>query len=184
MVAFRAQARSGADGTCRWKALRAYRVGAALAGGPQRRSWLTGTDLGNAGEGVWERQGVPASQPTGRVRGVQCRSAQRARDTERPFGAVRVAAAGGAASTASPPRVAKAGNGRAASSWTVAFWKLGRRLGRKGEAGCGGRKGESPKLGSSAVQRVLVTTSRLQRLVRSILSWTSCGTSVSWGGRE
>jgi len=38
---------------------------------------------------------------------------------------------------------------------------------KRGKAG-GGREGESPGLGNGVFQRVLVTTSRLQRLVRSI----------------
>jgi hypothetical protein len=42
-----------------------------------------------------------------------------ARDTEQPSGAMMLAAAGGAASTASPPRVGDAGNGYPASPWTV-----------------------------------------------------------------
>jgi hypothetical protein len=63
-------------------------------------------------------------------------------------------------------------------------WKLGRRLERKGETGCSGRKGESPKLGSSVFQRVLVTTSRLQRSVRGILSRDDDGASASPEERE
>jgi hypothetical protein len=43
----------------------------------------------------------------------------RARDTGLPSGAMMLAAAGGAAPTASPPRVEDAGNGYSASSWTV-----------------------------------------------------------------
>jgi hypothetical protein len=38
---------------------------------------------------------------------------------------------------------------------------------RRGKAS-GGRKGESPELGNGVFQRVLVTTSRLQKLVRGI----------------
>lgn len=41
-------------------------------------------------------------------------------------------------------------------------------LGSKRGKASGGRKGESPVLGNGVFQRVLVTTSRLQRLVRSI----------------
>jgi hypothetical protein len=169
-VAFRAQARGGGRRNLSVEGASGLRSGCSLDGRLVTKALAHRDRPRDAGEGVWERQGVPASQPIGCVRGAECRRVQRARDTERPCGAMRMAAAGGAASIAPPPRVVKAGNGRAASLWTVAFRKLGRRLGRKGEAGRGGRKGESPKLGSSAVQRVLVTTSRLQRLVRSILS--------------
>jgi hypothetical protein len=165
----------GASGLRRVCSLGGRRVTKVLASGSRAR---------DAENGARERQGVPASQLTGRVRGGQCPCEQAARDTEQPCGAVRMAAAGGAASTASPPRVEQAGNGRSTSPWTVAFWKLGRRLGRKGEAGRGGRQGESPKLGSSVFQRVLVTTSRLQRSVRGILSRVKVGTSVSATGRE
>jgi hypothetical protein len=79
--------------------------------------------------------------------------------------------------------VATQGRGRRQRPIDVAVdghvWKLERRLGRKGETGCSGRKGESSKLGSGVFQRVLVTTSRLQRLVRGILSWDDGGASVS-----
>jgi len=156
----------------------------SLGGRRATKVLASGSRVRDAENGPRERQGVPASQLTGRVRGGQCPCEQAARDTGQPCGAVGMAAAGGAASTASPPRVEQAGNGRSTSPWTAPFWKLGRRLGRKGEAGCGGRQGESPKLGSRVFQRVLVTTSRLQRSVRGILSRTKVGTSVSAVGRE
>jgi hypothetical protein len=60
--------------------------------------------------------------------------------------------------------------------------KLGRRSEGMREAGRGGRQGESPKLGSGAFQRVLVTTSRLQRLVRGIFSLVGGGASCVVGG--
>jgi hypothetical protein len=63
-------------------------------------------------------------------------------------------------------------------------WNLGRWLGRKRGAGRGGRKGESLKLGDGVFQRMLVTTSRLQRLVRDIFSRKNGGASAASGRRE
>jgi hypothetical protein len=63
-------------------------------------------------------------------------------------------------------------------------WKLGRRLEGKRVGACGGRKGESPKLGSGVFQRMLVTTSRLQKLVRGIFSPKNGGASARSGGWE
>jgi len=56
-VAFRAQARGGVYGTCRWKAPRAFRAGAALTGGSRRGSWLAGTDSGMPGKGTGSDRG-------------------------------------------------------------------------------------------------------------------------------
>jgi hypothetical protein len=63
-------------------------------------------------------------------------------------------------------------------------WNLGRKRERKREAGRGGRKGESLKLGSGVFLRMLVTTSRLQRSRRGIFSWTNGGASVLSGRHE
>jgi hypothetical protein len=63
-------------------------------------------------------------------------------------------------------------------------WKLGRRLEGKRVGACGGRKGESPKLGSGVFLRILVTTSRLQRLVRGIFSPNNGSVSAQSGGWE
>jgi hypothetical protein len=52
------------------------------------------------------------------------------------------------------------------------------------QTGCGGRKGESPELGNGAIQRVLVTTSRLQKLARGIFSRRERGAQASPEGRE
>lgn len=50
--------------------------------------------------------------------------------------------------------------------------------------GSGGRKGASPELGSGTIQRVLVTTSRLQKLVRGIFSRLERGAQASLESRE
>jgi hypothetical protein len=63
-------------------------------------------------------------------------------------------------------------------------WKLGRRFEGKHEAGRGGRKGESLKLGGGVFRRILVTTSRLQRSRRGIFSWTNGGASAPSGRHE
>jgi hypothetical protein len=63
-------------------------------------------------------------------------------------------------------------------------WKLGRRLEGKRVGARDGRKGESPKLGSGVFLRMLVTTSRLQRLVRGIFSPSNGGVSARSGGWE
>jgi hypothetical protein len=67
----------------------------------------------------------------------------------------------------------------ATQGWTDQQWSSGIAAGgsvrktelplgsRRGKAS-GGRKGESPELGNGVFQRVLVTTSRLQKLVRGI----------------
>jgi hypothetical protein len=49
---------------------------------------------------------------------------------------------------------------------------------------CGGQKGESPELESGVFQRMLVTTSRLQRLVRGIFSPNNGGVSARSGSWE
>ena len=62
--------------------------------------------------------------------------------------------------------------------------KLGRRLEGKRVGACGGRKGESPKLESGVFSRILVTTSRLQRLVRGIFSPNNGSVSARSGSWE
>lgn len=89
-------------------------------------------------------------------RGINCVSTQGRRCRQRLFG------------------VAVGGN----------VWNLGHWLERKRGAGRGGRKGESLKLGNGAFQRMLVTTSRLQRLVRGIFSRKNGGASALAGRRE
>jgi hypothetical protein len=138
-AALQAKARGGADGTCRWKAPRAFGIGCGLDGRLVKRVLAPWDRPRDAGEGTKGRQGVPASWLIGPVRGGQCPREQRVRDTGRPFGVMGLAAAGGAASTASPLRVEEAGNGQSTSLWTVAFGKS--------SEGSGGRAGQVAAVG-------------------------------------
>jgi hypothetical protein len=91
-----------------------------------------------------------------------------ARDTAHPCrGDGLVAAGRRSTNCVADPRL-----GRQQWQSSVAEGGLGLRAGlpprRKHEENHGGRKGESPRLGNGVTPRVLVTTSRLQRLVRGI----------------
>jgi hypothetical protein len=113
-----AQARSQADGTCRQQAPQACGSCAVLVDGTEAGRGTQDPNSGCRGR----REGVTggARELAYRVRVGPTKSARaRAWDTGPPFGAVMLAAAGGAAPTASPPRVEDAGNGYSTSSWTV-----------------------------------------------------------------
>lgn len=79
------------------------------------------------------RQEAPASWRIGRVWGPQSPHGLLLGTPGNPYGAVMLAAAGGAAPTASPPRVGDAGNGYSASPWTVTRGNSGE--GPRGSAG-------------------------------------------------
>jgi hypothetical protein len=54
----------------------------------------------------------------------------------------------------------------------------------RAQTGSGGRKGASLELENGAIRRVLVTTSRLQKLIRGIFSVRERGARASLEGRE
>jgi hypothetical protein len=148
-----------------------------------KRVWHSGTELGMPGEERGCDKGACESAHWARV-GSRKPARATARDTEQPC------RGGGVGSSwwRGVNCVATQGRRCRQRLFGVAVdsdaWKLGRRPVWKRGAGCGGRKGESLKLGSGVFQRVLVTTSRLQRSVRSIFSRRNDGASVSEGRSE
>jgi hypothetical protein len=91
---------------------------------------------------------------------------------------------GDAASTVSPLEAGDAGNGHPAPAWRGLGSRLRASVAEGPVAGNVGRKGASLELESGAIQRVLVTTSRLQKLVRGIFFRLERGAQASQEGRE
>jgi len=89
-----------------------------------------------------------------------------------------------AAPTASPLEVDETACGVVGALGEAAVPKSARWRRWQGRGGTGGRKSVSQPLVRYGIGRVLVTTSRLQRLVRSIFSLLGEDTSVSKHGGE
>lgn len=89
-----------------------------------------------------------------------------------------------AAPTAPPLEVDETACGVVGASGEEAVWNPVREYRRKGSSRTGGWRGESRLLERCRIRRVLVTTSRLQRLVRGIFSSTGSrrfGAGCTWG---
>jgi hypothetical protein len=91
---------------------------------------------------------------------------------------------GGAASTMLPLEAGDAGNGHPAPAWKALGSTLRASVVESLGTGHEGRKGASPELENGAIRRVLVTTNRLQKLVRGIFSRRDRGVKASLEGRE
>jgi hypothetical protein len=124
--------------------------------------------LGMPGKGCGQRHGASAGLTIGLEAGRQHSLGLRRGTPRIPSGVMAWQQLAGAAPTAWPTQ------GRRRQQWQsgVAEDGLGQKAGlpprRKLEEVRGGYEGESPGLGDGVTPRVLVTTSRLQRLVRSI----------------
>lgn len=149
----------------------------ALGGARGSRSWHSQTSSGCRGSRREATRGVSDSDRADRA-GLTTPTRSLERDTVHPCG-------GGGSIAASRSSTYCL----AAQGWTDQQWSPGVAAAgfvarselplvpRDAEGGSG-LKGESPRLGNGVFQRVLVTTSRLQRLVRGIFLGRSGGATA------
>jgi len=174
-----ARAIDGGGGTSRWKVPRVIRTRAVLTDGVGGGSGPARPNSGCRGRKSGATGGAQLVSLPGSCWVDNARTCP-ARDTELPTGKVGWLVAGDPPSSGLLPRV-----GVAVRSPDVGVGfggsKLGRRLEGKPAKDQVGQKGESLKLGNREILRMLVTTSRLQRLDRGIFSPNSARVSARAG---